>query len=181
MEQMTSEQIALIKSIFARIFPMVFVLVGALLLYYGAKRVLTAIESDGWPHTSAVVTSSSVKMYISGAARGRTQHQAEIYYEFFVQKRRYIGYHQYESPDAGRVANVIAQYPKGRQITVYYRPDSPGVCLLEPGLRAATLIMPIGGLMFLVPGILLAIFLPRLMKQADRTAEPGAGQSEHEP
>jgi hypothetical protein len=42
------------------------------------------------------------------------------------------------------------------------------VNLLEPGLRIQTFIMPLGGLIFLAPGILMAVFLPRRMKKAGR-------------
>ena len=174
MEKITSRQITIITFIFSRIFPLPFIIVGALLLYFGVKGLLIAIESVGWPHTNAIVISSSVKHYSSGSARGRTQHQAEIHYEFFVQKSRYNGYHQIESPDAGVPMRLIERHPKGKQITVYYMPDNPAESLLEPGLRVKTLIMPLGGLIFFVPGILMAIFLPRLMKKVGQTTERGA-------
>jgi hypothetical protein len=122
------------------------------------------------------VISSSVKRYSSSSARGRTQHQAEIHYEFFVRKSRYSGYHYHTSPDAGEAMSLIERHPKGKQITVYYMPDNPAESLLEPGLRVKTLIMPAGGLIFFVPGILMAIFLPRLMKKVGQTTEQGAPQ-----
>jgi len=164
MEEITTRQKTIITFIFSRIFPLPFIIVGALLLYFGAKGLLIAIESVGWPHTNATVVSSSIKSYSSGAARGRTQHQAVIHYEFFVQKSRYSGYHQIESPNAGEPMSLVERHPKGKQITIYYMPDNPAVSLLEPGLRIETLIQPVGGLIFFVAGILMAIFLPRLMK-----------------
>jgi hypothetical protein len=146
-----------------------FIITGALLLYFGVKGLLMAIESTGWPQTNATVISSSVKRYISSSSRGRTQHQAEIQYEFFVQKSRYNGTLRHTAPNAGESMRLVERYPKGKQITVYYMPDNPAENLLEPGLKLKTWVMPAGGLIFLVPGILMAIFLPRLMKKADQT------------
>jgi hypothetical protein len=176
MEKMTTRQITIIKFIFARIFPLPFIIVGAVLLYYGVKGVLIAVDSRGWPQTNATVISSSVKSYSSSAAKGRTQHQGVIHYEFFVQKSRYIGYHSNTSPDAGEAASLIERHPKGKQITVYYMPGNPAECLLEPGLKGKTLIMPAGGLILFVPGILMAIFLPGLMKKAGQINEQGTPQ-----
>jgi hypothetical protein len=166
MEKTTSNQITIIKFIFSRIFPLPFIIAGLLLLFFGVKGIITAIESKSWPHSDGTVMTSSIRRYISSSARGRTQHLAEIHYEFFVKNIRYDGNHRHTSPDAGVAAGLMERYPKGKQITVYYRPDNPAKNLLEPGLRAKTWIMPLGGLFFLVPGILMAIFLPRLMKKA---------------
>jgi len=73
--------------------------------------------------------------------------------------------------------SLVERHPKGKQITVYYKPDNPAESLLEPGLRVKTLIMPAGGLIFFVPGILMAIFLPRQMKKAGQTTEQGTPQN----
>ena len=62
--------------------------------------------------------------------------------------------------------SLVERYPKGKRITVYYKPENPAENLLEPGVSAKTWTMPVGGLIFFVPGILMAIFLPRLMKKA---------------
>lgn len=164
MEELTPRQIIIIKFIFSRIFPLPFIIVGALLLHFGTKGLLIAVQSVRWPHTSATVISSSVKRYSSSAAKGRTQHQAVIHYEFPVQNKRYSGYHYHTSPDAGKPMSLVEQHPKGTTITVYYMPNNPAESLLEPGVRTKTLIMPVGGLIFLIPGILMAIYLPRMME-----------------
>ena len=171
MGKTTSRQIVIFEFIFSRIFPVPFIIAGALLLYFGVKGVLIAIESTEWPRTNATVISSSIKWYSSASARGRTQHRAEIQYEFFVLKSRYSGTLRHTSPDAGEANRLVERYPKGKQIIVYYKPDKPAVNLLEPGLRLSTFIMPFGGLIFIVPGILMAIFLPKLMKKARRVSK----------
>ena len=137
------------------------------MLYFGVKGFLIAVGSVGWLGTDAVVTSSTVKRYISSSAGGRTQHQAEIHHEFFVRKNRYDGYHRHTSPDAGKAMSLVGRYPEGKQITVYYMPDHPAKNLLESGVTVQTWIMPAGGPILLIPGILMAVFLPRLMEKAD--------------
>ena len=168
MEKTNSRQIAIFQFIFSRIFPVPFIIAGALLLYFGVKGVVTAIESTDWPRANGTVISSSLSWYSSAAAKGRTQHRAEILYQFFVLKSQYTGTLRHTSPDAGEANRLVKRYPEGKQITVYYKPDNPEVNLLEPGLKMRTFIMPLGGLIFLVPGILMAVFLPRLMKKDGR-------------
>jgi hypothetical protein len=165
MNKTKSGQAAIARFIFSRIFPLPFIIAGALLLYFGVKGVMIAIESKDWPRSTATVVSSSIRWYSSSAAKGRTQHVAEIHYEFFVLKSRYIGILRRTSPDAGEANRLIERYPEAKQITVFYKPDDPWVNLLEPGLKMKTFIMPFGGLIFLVPGMLMAVFLPRLMKK----------------
>jgi hypothetical protein len=167
MVKTTSGKINLIKFIFSHIFPWPFIITGLLLLFFGVKGIIAAIESKTWPHSDGTVITASIRRYISSSARGRTQHLAEIHYEFFVNNNGYDGYHRHTSPDAGEAAGLIERFPKGERITVYYRPDNPAKNLLEPGLRAKNWIMPLGGLLFIVPGVLMAVFLPRLMKKAD--------------
>jgi len=170
MEEVTSRQLAVVRFIFSRIFPLPFVVGGACLLYFGIKNALDDIKSRSWPTATATVTSSSVRRYISSAARGRTQHQAQIQFQFVVQERRFNASHCYESPNAGKPTRLVAQYPVGKQITVYYRPDNPGECRLFPGFEAESCLGPLGGLIFLAAGLLMAIFLPGLMGQ--REANP---------
>jgi len=45
----------------------------------------------------------------------------------------------------------------------------------KPG-RPKTFIMPTGGLIFFITGILMAIYLPRLMKNVGQTTEQGPPQ-----
>lgn len=174
MDKLTSRQIIIIKFIFSRIFPLPFIIVGALLLYFGVKGLLIAIESFSWPHTNATVISSSLRSVSTN--KGPSRLQREIRYEFFVQKRAYSGYHYHLSSDTTLPTSLTGPHPKGTQITVYYMPDNPAVNLLEPGLRLKTFIMPAGGLIFFITGILMAIYLPRLMKNVGRATEQGAPQ-----
>jgi hypothetical protein len=171
MEELTPRQSAIIQFLFSRIFPLPFIVVGALLLYFGTKGILLAVQSASWPHTSATVISSSVKRF-SGSAGSRTQHQAEIRYEFPVENKRYSGFHYYASPDAGEPMRLVEQHPEGTMITVYYMPDNPAESLLEPGLRVKAFVMPAGGLLFFIAGLLLAIYLPGMMKPDGQAAKP---------
>jgi hypothetical protein len=61
MEKTNSRQIAIGQFIFSRIFPVPFIIAGALLLYFGVKGVVIAIESTDWPRASATVISSSIQ------------------------------------------------------------------------------------------------------------------------
>jgi len=171
MEELTPRQITTIKFIFSRIFPLPFIIVGVLLLYFGVKGVLIAIESVGWHHTDATVISSS-HSWSSSTGKGQTQYRANILYEFLVRNQRYIGNHYHSSTSAGESIQLVNRHPKGTKITVYYMPNNPVENLLEPGLRVKTFYMPAGGLIFFITGILMAIYLPRMMKGDGQTTKP---------
>lgn len=76
MEKITSRQISIIKFIFSRILPLIFISIEALLLYYGVKGVLIAIESNGWPHASATVMSSSAGLLKGHPGSDNSQNQS---------------------------------------------------------------------------------------------------------
>ena len=65
-----------------RIFPMIFIIVGGLALFFGGRNILRAKASSGWPTTQGVINNSSVE-YHSGE-KGRGTYRAEINYEFKV-------------------------------------------------------------------------------------------------
>ena len=171
MEELSPKQLAVIKFIFSRIFPLPFIVVGALLLYFGAHRLERALSSADWPSTNATVISSSMSRDSYSAARGRTQIKAEIHYKFLVQKTQYRGAYYRTSSNTEEPMRLVERHPPGKQITVSYMPGNPAENLLEPGLRAESLLMPLGGTLFLVAGILMAIYFPRAMKDGGRTAE----------
>jgi hypothetical protein len=155
---------------FTRIFPLIFIVVGASLVIFGIRDIFRAKASDSWPATTGTVIKSSVESYQSSSgskrnAGGSTMYHADISYEFTVEGRTFNGkrvsYGDYNSSNQSHAQGIVDHYPKGKAVSVHYMSGNPDECLLQPGLEAMSWLKPVIGLVFLAAGILMAIFLPK--------------------
>ena len=153
---------------FARIFPLIFVIIGALVTVFGVKDAQRSWQSTGWPTAAGVVRDSSVEFQSSSdsGSSGGTYH-AKVRYEFTAGAQTHSGkrvaFGDYGSSDPSHAQGIINQYPVGKAVTVYYLAGDPDVCVLEPGMRAQALMMPGFGLLFFLIGVVMSVFLPRAM------------------
>jgi len=147
---------------FSRIFPWSFILMGAIPLCFGIRGVVLARASTDWPHTVGRVVSSTLEYDDEHAAYPR------ILYEFDLNGTRFQGdrvhYGGYRSRDDPYALRLVKQYPEGREVTVYYLPDNPENCLLEPGMRWHVWLLPGVGAVFLIIGCLLLAIVPKLLQ-----------------
>ncbi len=172
---------------FSRIFPIVFITIGAGIALVGIRGLLRAKASMDWPSAPGRVLEASVVSHRSRRNAGsRTIYHAEILYAFTVDGTPFSGnrvaYGDYGSSNPSHARQVVTRYPKGTIVTVYYMPGNPNECLLEPGIRGQSFLLPGFGFIFFAVGSLIAIFLPKAINK-QRTSEPDDGQlsSEHAP
>jgi len=151
---------------FSRAFPLSFILIGMIFLYFGVPGLIRAKDSVNWPTAQGKILSSSVK---SGTTAGsETKTYAEVTYEFSINGTTFYGdrvmYGGYIASSRPSYAmNIVKRYPKGKKVTVYYMPENPEECLLEPGLKAQSLFLPGLGLVFFCVGSAMIVFLPKLL------------------
>ena len=152
------------KFFFSRIFPFIFVVAGAIVSFIGINGLVKAKASAGWPSSPGQIISSSVESRRSTGDSGRssTTYHAEIFYEFSVAEITFngtrIAYGDYGSSSPSHARQIVNRYPKGTSVTVYYMPENPEECLLEPGLHAQAWMLPGLGLIFFVAGVLMVYF-----------------------
>jgi hypothetical protein len=156
------------KFFFMRIFPLIFIVVGAGTAFFGIRGLIRANASDDWPSIQGKVVESSVERHSSSGNKGnRSTYHAEILYEFEVDGKTYngerIAYGDYGSSNPSHARQLVNRYPKGKEITVYYMPGNPEECLLEKGVKAQSWFLPGFGLLFLTVGILIALYLPKAL------------------
>ncbi len=153
------------KFFFARIFPLIFLVVGATVAFFGIRSLLHARESSHWPTTQGKIVVSKIKTSQSSGKHSSTTYSAGIEYTFQVDKKTYTGdsvaYGDYGSSNRSHASGIVAQYPVGKQVTVHYMPGKPDECVLEPGVKFQAWILPIFGSVFALFGGLMAIFLPK--------------------
>ena len=164
---------------FARFFPLPFILVGAITLYFGFQNVIRSKQSTEWPTVKGVVKHSSVDY--SRSDKGSGTYQANVQYEFTIDGTEYVGdevaYGDFGSSDSSRAHKISRKYPVGKEVTVFYLPEDPYECVLEPGLKMQAWFLPGFGMIFFVVGTAMFIFLPKLMKSSGESNEQTAETS----
>lgn len=160
---------------FSRIFPLIFVAVGASVAFFGIRGLIRAKASVAWPTTQGKVVSSSVE-YHKGDEGGGTYH-AEVMYDFNINDTTFSGnriaYGDYGSSNPSHAREVVNRYPTGQGVTVHYMPGNPEECLLEPGVKGQSFFLPGFGLIFFTVGTVMAAFLPRAMRKQEITEQGG--------
>jgi hypothetical protein len=153
---------------FTWLFPLPFLTVGALLLFFGVRSYQSAQESSGWPTSPGVVLSSSVDSHRSDDS---TTYQAEVLYEYEVSGEKYssnrIGYGDISTGSPAPAQDLVNQYPSGESVTVYVDPEDPSQSVLQPGVRGGTYFLPGMGLLFTLIGLILYAVLPRMFRNQD--------------
>jgi len=156
---------------FSRLFPLPFIVVGALTLYLGGRSVYRAKESVTWPMTEGRIQNSTVEYH--RGSKGSGTYRAEVLYTFTVEGQIYRGnrvaFGDYGSSNPSHSQHIVNRYPKGAVVPVRYRPTEPDICLLEPGVQGQTWFLPGFGLVFFLAGTLMAVFLPRALKKQETT------------
>ncbi len=146
---------------FSRVFPLIFISIGVLILYAGIKQIHNARLSKSWPSSLGQVISSEVVEHYGDES---VSYSAEIEFEYTVSGKYYrgdrISYGGTSHSEPKPAEEDARRYPAGSDVLVYYKPDSPDESLLEPGLSGKTWVLAIIGLVFSTVGILTAIFLP---------------------
>ena len=126
---------------------LVFIGVGAALCWCGARLVQEARASRAWPTTQATITKSSSHPRLFWERH--LSFVSSIAYAYKVAGRDYQGKKLRFSDVVGRSSGAISdksKYPLGKSVLVFYRPDNPANCVLEPGDDINLYLIPGAGL-----------------------------------
>jgi len=159
------------KFFFSRIFPLIFIVIGAGVAFFGIRGLIRANASTDWPTAKGQVKTSSVeRQRNSHKGKSSTTYHAKILYKFSVAGTAFngnrIAYGDYGSSSSSHAKQLVNHYPQGKSVTVYYMPKNPEECLLEPGLKLQSWFLPGFGLISFFAGIMMVIFLPKAMNKA---------------
>ena len=141
-------------------------LTGLALLGVGLRRMRRASLSRDWPRVPGTIQSSTTvsrpapALSLEGedeeaAARPpQMLHRPEVTYTYTVNGRAFtgsaLGLEQVEISDESRARAHAARYTPGAPVTVFHDPADPSRALLEPGVHAASGLLPVMGVIFLV-------------------------------
>jgi hypothetical protein len=100
-------------------------------------------QSESWPFTEGEIISSHVKS--RHGSDGGTSYSAAVRYEYEVDGATYVsrtisfGSKLYFGRSSAQ--DVVAMYPAGEKVTVYYNPNHPKIATLEPGISVGSFIV----------------------------------------
>jgi hypothetical protein len=145
------------------VFLLVFVGVGIGLSIWGWSVLQNARVSESWPTTSGEVLSANVR--IDDDDDG-TSYFGDVTYSYAVDDFRYtsdsVSFGQYGSSNRDHAEGIVARYPVGSQVTVYYDPEDVETAVLEPGVTWSSYLLIGMGLIFTcIPIIILPFTLLR--------------------
>lgn len=143
--------------------------IGGFFLVFAGRRVLRAVRSRSWPQVQGTVVNSYVKITSSHGTSGRGGGQASslvVVYKYTVEGQTYEskrwgfdGCHpKYgsRSPTSGRLmwheSELLAAYPRGAPIKVYYDPAEPASSTITRTLGLITYLWLALGLSFFFLG-----------------------------
>ena len=145
---------------FGFIFGLVFAAIGFCVVYFfGLPIVTQAKASLEWPQVSGVITSSTVQ---SRRDDDGTSYSSEVTYDYTVDGEKMSGETVYfgdyvSSSSRSTASKTVRKYPVGKEIQVYYSPESPDECVIEPGTTWSSYFVLILGSIFGVVGLLVAL------------------------
>jgi hypothetical protein len=125
--------------------PVAAIAVGAFCVAYFAKLRRQARASAGWPLAPGKITRSAVARDVlavkddsTGRIRYDDKYRPVVQFVYRVSGRDYFGSgvtggwtSLHDSPE--RAEAVVAAYPAGKEISVYYDPEQPRTAVLERG------------------------------------------------
>ncbi|HPN84910.1 MAG TPA: DUF3592 domain-containing protein [Victivallales bacterium] len=153
------------KFFFKRIFPLIFIASGIFATFFLYKTISFVAESRNWPFVEGIIKVSSVQFEDRVGQKG--MYSAEIMYEYAVDGKIYnsnkISALKSSSTSPNEARELVNKYPVNSKIKVYYSPADPQRSLLETGVSQAMWLLMLIGPIFLIIGLLILIFIPKLI------------------
>lgn len=140
--------------------------VGVAILLRGLVDYRNALLSADWPSVPGSITGSYVKT--SSSTKGGTTYSAKISYTYSVQGKQYTGsrinFGSLLTSSSG-AREIVARYPVGKALNVFYNPADLSDAVLEPGYASGLWFSPgVGAVVAFVGGGLLIVFVMAYMR-----------------
>ena len=129
----------------------IFCAVGAGLMVWGGIVLRNASVSKEWPLAQGEIVTSYVNISID---EDGTTYSADIAFRYVVNDRWLtadtVNFGEYGSSNRNHAADIVAKYPVGKVVNVYYDPAKPETAVLEPGVTWSSYIILFMGLLFII-------------------------------
>ncbi len=147
----------------------ILLVIDVVIMGIGARNVVRAYGSLRWPQVPGVVARSesgteSVFNDRDELTRRATMYVAHIRFDYSVRGQNYstdqLHFGQtVSSGDSSEAQLRLFKYPLGSAVTVSYDPANPSIGAVEPGLTRDLFYIPGAALGFMIPAIMILLFL----------------------
>ena len=131
------------------LFILIFLAVGIGLSIWGWDVLQNARISESWPTTTGEILSSNVR---TDNDDDGTSYFGDVTFRYAVAELPYtsdnVNFGQDGSSNRGHAEEIVARYPTGSQVTVYYDPNDAQTAVLEPGVTWSSYFIIGMGLLF---------------------------------
>jgi hypothetical protein len=107
-------------------------------LYFTFVTAPMAINANNWPQTQGKVTQAELaqRKRITKTSDIISVFSAKIHFEYTINGHQYIGHElRWSDRNSENIeALMVAQYPAGANVTVFYNPEKPNIAVLQKGL-----------------------------------------------
>lgn len=113
---------------------------GVIVLLFVGRSILLGRRSRSWPTVVGTILGSSLQVNQSTDDNGSTTttYGVALRFKYSVSGQEYQGarrtFTDVSTSSRRRAEQILARYPQGGSVTVYYDPDNPSSCALEPGV-----------------------------------------------
>ncbi len=150
-------------------FLLLFVAGGVYLIVTSVRSRRKAQASQSWPSVTGRVLAADIVEYVSRDEDKTTRsYHLAVQYEYEVNGQRYVGDKVNIGPvrrniNPRRSQEILARYPVGGNVTVYYNPVNPQEAVLERAAAHTTAILVLGIALILVPSFIACLLLVTLV------------------
>ena len=134
----------------------IFPVIGIVIALFSYNAYATRMESKSWPTVGGVIVRSEIEAHNSNSSGSKTTEAvqyAKIAYQYEVGGQKHKGTRISLSSASNNAQQIVARYPKGKSVQVYYNPDKPKQAVLVPGGDGFNIVPYIFTTVFVLLGI----------------------------
>jgi hypothetical protein len=145
------------------VLPVIFLVVGAWMIFSALRARQAAERAATWPSIAGVVTAAEMIEHRHRNSKTHTvsyTYEPKVEYSYTVLGTAYAGKKVSYGPQSyarGKAEQIMARYPLGQQVSVFYNTENPADSVLDPAAPNTT-VSTIFGILFCVVALALAVF-----------------------
>jgi hypothetical protein len=122
----------------------IILVIGLVVLIIFGRNILQGQKSRSWPTVSGTILQSSLEVHHQTDDDGSTSttYGVMVSYQYSVSGQEFVGnrrtFSNVRTGSRRRAEALLARYPQGGQVDVFYDPQDPSTCVLETGVSGGT-------------------------------------------